>query len=299
MLSDVPGIAVGHWTDFEAKTGCTVIVLPKGTTASGEIRGGSPATREFALLDPIRAVANVDAVVLSGGSAFGLATADGVMQALEADQRGFPTRFAKVPIVVGLSLYDLGVGDPGRRPGPGEGRLAYAAARLDVEAELGLVGAGVGATVDKWSGEPKPGGLGAATVSASAAAESPIDAGVIVSAMVAVNAFGAIRTRDATDTDDPIAPPVVPAFSDADPVTNTTIGCVATNAKLDKLGCQQLAQAGHNGLARALRPAHTPVDGDALVVVSTGEIDVDGLVATMYLKALAEQAVAAAVRSLA
>lgn len=300
MLSDVPGIAVGHWTDFEAKTGCTVIVLPEGATASGEIRGGSPATREFGLLEPTKAVAAVDAVVLSGGSAHGLAAADGVMERLESAGRGFPTRFGRVPIVVGMSLYDLGVGDSGRRPGPIEGGLAYDAATVNAQAELGRIGAGVGATVDKWSGEPKPGGIGAATVTArprdGVDVESPIDTAIMVSAMVAVNAFGAI---DHDGQGDP-GPPSAPAF-DIEPETNTntTIGCIATNASLDKVGCQLLAQAGHDGLARALRPAHTPVDGDALVAVSTGEVEIDGLWALMYLKLLAEQAVTRATRSVA
>ncbi len=300
MLSDVPGITVGHWTDFDAKTGCTVVLLPEGSTASGEIRGGSPATREFGLLEPGRAVSSVDAVVLSGGSAFGLAAADGVMEGLEAAGRGFATDFGTVPIVVGMSLYDLGVGDNRTRPGQAEGRLAYEAATTGVEAELGLVGAGVGAMVDKWSGEPKPGGVGASTMVAKASADTPVLSGITVSAMVAVNAFGAI---DLGDDSDP-GPPAPSAFSNGGEHTNTTIGCIATNARLDKLGCHQLAQAGHDGLARALRPAHTPVDGDALVAVSTGQVEIagqlemEGLAAVMYLRLLAEQAVTVAARSL-
>ena len=202
MLIPIPGVRIGHWTDNEAKTGCTVVVLPEGSVSSGEVRGGAPATREFALLEPTRTVAQVDAVVLSGGSAFGLAAADGVMEQLETHGRGFPTPYGRVPIVVGMSLFDLGVGDPAVRPGPEQGRRAF----LDAMAgdgsgrtgaiSTGPVGAGAGATVNKWSGHPEPGGLGAATVKADGE-----NGEICVLALFAVNAFGAIDNNPPTIDD--------------------------------------------------------------------------------------------------
>lgn len=278
MLTDVAGVVVGHWTDAEAMTGCTVVVLPEGTVASGEVRGGAPATREFALLDPIRTVEHVDAVVLSGGSAFGLAAGDGVMAGLEARGRGFVTPSGPVPIVIGMSLFDLRVGDGSVRPGPAEGRAALDAA-TGGDHGVGSIGAGTGATVNKWSGGAEPGGLGTATLRSG---------DVVVSALLAVNAFGAID--DGTSVAD-IGPPLSPA--EADGSEHTTIGVVVTNAVADKLTCHRLAQGGHDGLARSLLPAHTMADGDALVVGATGEVEAD----PMHLRALVQAVVAAAVRS--
>lgn len=279
MLTDVPGVLVGNWTHAEAKTGCTVVVLPEGTVASGEIRGGAPATREFALLDPSRLVSNVDAVVLSGGSAFGLAASDGVMRWLEKEGRGFPTKAGPVPIVVGMSLYDLTIGDGAVRPDAAAG--AEAAARASAEPhEVGLVGAGTGATVGKWGGPDTtvPGGLGSATLRSG---------DVVVSALIAVNALGWID--DGTTTVDPGAR----WAPDAD-FGNTTIGVVVTNASLDKAACHLAAQSGHDGFARALQPAHTSADGDALVVASTGEVDVD----PAHVRVLVQHAVVSAIRGL-
>jgi len=371
VLSDVPGVRVGHWTNGEARTGCTVVLLPRKAVASGEIRGGAPATREFDLLEPWRMIPSIDAVVLSGGSAFGLAAADGVMQWLEEQGRGFVTNTATVPIVVGMSLYDLGVGDASVRPGAAEGRTAAEAAGPDPEpgslpeaagpdpepgslpegagpdpepgslpegtgpdpepgslpegtgpdpepgslsegagpdpepgsvsepvpaveprlsdhaANLGLIGAGTGATVGKWGGPDttRPGGLVTATIRAG---------DVIVSALLAANAYGWVD--DGTTVADP-GPPFRPASADgADAVTttNTTIGVVVTNAVVDKVGCHLLAQSGHDGLARALVPAHTAADGDALVAVATGQVEAD----LMHLRLLAQHAVTRALRTL-
>jgi L-aminopeptidase/D-esterase-like protein len=292
VLTDVPGIAVGHWSDQKAKTGVTVVILPEGTTASGEVRGGAPATREFALLDPAHTVGNVDAVVLSGGSAFGLAAGDGVMRWLEQQGRGFATKAGRVPIVVGMSLFDLSVGDGSVRPGPDEGRAAAAEARSD-PFEIGLVGAGIGATVAKWFGPEsvEPGGLVTATLRAGE---------VVVASLVAVNAVGAID--NGTTLVDP-GPPVR-AGDELDPEsgiqpeggdrTNTTIGVVATNAMLDKVGCHLLARSAHDGLARAILPAHTAGDGDAFVAASTGGVDAD----LGHVRVLAQHAVTAAIREL-
>jgi L-aminopeptidase/D-esterase-like protein len=311
MVTDVPGVLVGHWTDERARTGCTVVVLPEGTVASGEVRGGAPATREFALLDPTRTVDRVDAVVLTGGSAFGLATAHGVVEGLAAAGRGYETVHGRVPIVVAMALYDLGVGDGTVRPGAEQGRLAFDSA-LDGAVDavvggaagggagpsmpVGAVGAGAGATVDKWSGRPRPSGLGVASLRvATAPGAEPGPAEVVVSALVAVNAFG--RIDDGT-ADHDIGPPVRPALGPPDShgeLTNTTIGVIVTNARVDKTGCQWLARSGHDGLARALYPAHMPVDGDALVAAATGQVKAD----PMHLRLLAQAAVTRAVRSLA
>ena len=281
VLSDVAGVKVGHWTDAVARTGCTVVVLPPATVASGEVRGGAPATREFELLHPDRRVSTVDAVVLSGGSAYGLAAADGVMQWLEEQRRGIATVGGVVPIVIGMCLYDLAVGDPLVRPGAHEGRIAAMNASEGGH-DVGLVGAGTGATVGKWGGRSTalPGGLGTASVRVG---------DLLVSALIAVNAFGFID--DGTSTADIGAPrfdtPVESSFG------NTTIGVIATNAIADKRACHLLAQSGHDGISRALLPAHTEADGDALVAVATGEVTVD----LYHLRLLAQQVVTRAIRN--
>lgn len=280
MLTDVPGVRVGHWTHADALTGCTVVLLPENTIASGEIRGGAPATREFALLDPLRLVSTIDAVVLSGGSAFGLAAGDGVMGWLEQQGRGFPTKAGPVPIVIGMSLYDLTVGDGAVRP-TAENGVEAAAASVDGPHEVGLVGAGTGATIGKWGGPDtvRPGGLGSATIRSG---------DLVVSALIAVNALGWID--DGTTTADP-GPRWAPTEAD---FGNTTIGVVVTNAKLDKMACQLAAQGGHDGFARALQPAHTSADGDALVVAATGTVDAD----PEHVRVLAQHAVVSAIRGL-
>lgn len=279
MITDVEGVRVGHWTDAAARTGCTVVVLPEGTTASGEVRGGAPGTREFELLRPERLVPAIDAVVLTGGSAFGLAACDGVVGWLEEQGRGFPTRAGRVPIVVGAVLYDLAVGDPLVRPGPAEGRAACVAA-VDGPYDSGLVGAGTGATVNKWRGPEgvRPGGLGTATER---------DGELVVSALFAVNAFG-----DAAE-----AGPRLPVAGVARPAVgeNTTIGVVVTNARLNKTACLLVAQGGHDGLARALEPAHATVDGDAVVACATGSLD--AVVSVDRVRILAARATESAIRS--
>ena len=290
MITDVDGVLVGHWTDADARTGCTVVRFPEGTVASAEVRGGAPASRELELLAPHRTVSRIDAVVLSGGSAFGLAAADGVMAELEAEGIGFPTAFGVVPIVEGLSLFDLGVGDPTGRPGPVEGRAACRAVAGGAHA-VGAVGAGTGATVGKWRGREHAtdGGIGASSVR---------DGEVIVAALIAVNAAGDID--DGSATADPVdlgsLRPSEEAFHDdgSPEMTNTTIGVVATNARLDKNGCLVVAQGGHDGMARALFPPHTTADGDALVAAATQQVDAD----LDLVRALALIAVERAIRGL-
>lgn len=298
----VAGVRVGHWTDEVARTGCTVVLFPEGTVASGEVRGGAPATREFALLAPERLVDRIDALVLSGGSAFGLASGDGVMAHLADAGVGFPTDAGAVPSVVGLSLFDLLVGDGTVRPGAPEGRRAARAA-VRGPFPVGPVGAGTGATVGTWRGSDRaaPGGLGAATMR---------DAELVVAALVAVNAFGDIDDGRAigprldawparTDVD-PDADPHDGAGGGAGagaPFGNTTIGLIVTNASLDKQGCHLVAQSGHDGLARSLVPSHTRFDGDAIVAAATGSHRVDTTVDRVRLLGVAamEQAVRACV----
>jgi L-aminopeptidase/D-esterase-like protein len=286
MITDITGLRVGHWTDPAARTGCTVVLFPDGTVASGEVRGGAPATRELELLDPRRTVSRIDAVVLTGGSAFGLAAADGAMRFCEERGLGFATPAGPVPIVVALALFDLTVGDPAARPGAAQGYAACAAA-ADGPVEVGTVGAGAGATVAKLgpARDRRPGGL------VSAGAEG---GGLRVAALVAVNAAGTPGADDRTALDIAGAHDVAAARVTGTGFGNTTIGVVATNARLDKLGCHLVAQGGHDGLARALFPAHTRADGDAFVAAATGEMEAD----VDVVRALAVHVVAQAVRTL-
>jgi L-aminopeptidase/D-esterase-like protein len=285
MITDIAGLRVGHWTDAAARTGCTVALFPEGTVASGDARGGAPATRDFVLLDPRRTVSRIDAVVLTGGSAFGLAAADGAMRFCEERGVGFATPAGPVPIVVALGLFDLGVGDPAVRPGADQGYAACEAA-TDGPVELGTVGAGTGATVAKLDpAGGRPGGL----VSAGAQAGE-----LRLAALVAVNAVGVPGGEDRTALD------IAAARDAAARVTgtgfgNTTIGMVATNARLDKVGCFLVAQGAHDGLARALFPPHTRADGDAFVATATGQVEAD----VDVVRALAIHVVAQAIRSLA
>lgn len=233
----------------------TAVLPPAGAVASGEVRGGAPGTREFELLAPERMVQHVDAVILTGGSAFGLAACDGAMRWCEEQDLGVPTPAGRVPIVVGAAIFDLAEGDPAARPDAAAGYGACAAAGPGPVA-TGAVGAGTGATVGHVHGAVRPGGIGSASLTAG---------DLVVGALVVVNAFG-----DRHDRGRSIGEARWPdAFG---PSTNTTIGVIATNARLDKVGCLLLAQSGHGGLARALEPSHTTVDGDALVALSCGEV---------------------------
>jgi L-aminopeptidase/D-esterase-like protein len=272
VITDVPGVLAGHWTDERALTGCTAVLFPEGTRASGEVRGGAPATREWELLAPERTVDRIDALMLCGGSAFGLAACDGAMHFCEETGRGFATPAGPVPIVVGAAIFDLATGDPAVRPGAAEGFAACAAAESGDALAEGRVGAGAGATVGNWQGEPRPSGLAGATLR---------DGDLVVSALAVVNAFG--------DLFDPARPPRPPA---AFPLGNTTLALVATNAALTKLDCLRVAQSGHAGMARALEPAHSALDGDAVLAAATGAIEAQ----PEYVRILAARAVEAAVR---
>jgi L-aminopeptidase/D-esterase-like protein len=269
----------GHWTG--SGTGVTVILPPSGTVGSGEVRGGAPATREFALLEPTRLVDRVDAVVLSGGSAFGLSAAEGVMALLRERGTGFPTPAGPVPIVVGMSVFDASV-----RTGPPDaasGRAAALAAYAGTELASGRVGAGTGASTGAWRGRRDPGGLGLAEGGAGPAR---------VAAVVVVNAWGDVLGRDGEPLFGGTADPVRPEAPYG--MQNTTVAVVLTDARLSKNDCYLLAQSGHAGLTRSIHPAHSRYDGDAVVALATGRSDVDADLD--LLRAVTVDTVAAAVR---
>ena len=271
-ITDVRGIEVGHAQDEEALTGCTVILCRQGAVAGVDVRGGAPGTRETDLLDPVSLVEKVHAVVLAGGSAFGLDAASGVMRYLEEQDVGFKTGSAKVPIVSSAILYDLGVGRADVRPDADMGYHAAVSASSKTPAE-GNVGAGMGASVGKMRGMKyaMKSGLGTWSTKIN---------GVIVGALVAVNAIG--------DVVDPKSGEVIAGLRSGDtlrwmkknqprpPVkSNTVIGVVATNARLTKAQATKVAQMAHDGLARVIRPAHTMFDGDTIFALATGEENAD------------------------
>jgi len=257
LLTDVPGVAVGHWSDQAGRTGCTVVLVPEGTVASVEVRGGGPASRELALLEPNRHVTAIDAVVLTGGSAYGLAAADGVMRFLEQAGRGYVTPAARVPIVPTMGVYDLAVGDASVRPDAAAGRAAAEAASSEGH-DVGVVGAGTGCTTGKWLGRER-------AVAGGLVAASQRVGGVTVACLVAVNAVGSVG-HAATLDDDGAVQGVLGRSGAGE---NTTIGVVATSARLDKVACRLLAESAHDGLARAVFPTHTRFDGDAFVACAT------------------------------
>jgi L-aminopeptidase/D-esterase-like protein len=281
-LTDVPGIKVGQVTRTERPTGCTVVLVEEGAIAGVDVRGSAPGTIETDLLNPINLVDQVHAVFLSGGSAFGLDVATGVRRYLYERKIGFQTRVAKVPIVPGAIIFDLGVGNnPDIWPTAECGYRAAGAATSDPVAE-GNVGAGAGATIGKsgGGGGPMKGGLGTASIAVRVAG-----ADLIVAAVVAVNAVGdvidpgtgaviaGVRTKDGKGLADArkllrLGPPA-PAHDGQ----NTTIGVVATNARLTKVQATKVAQMAHDGLARAIYPAHTMGDGDTIFALATGRIE--------------------------
>ncbi len=291
MIVAVPGVRVGHWTG--ERTGVTVVLLPPDTIGAAEVRGGAPATREIALLEPSRTVQHVDAVVFSGGSAFGLATADGVMRALADRGRGFPTRGGRVPIVPGAAIFDL-VSPDAARPGPAEGIAALEDAERDAPAgggerlATGRVGAGRGATVGKWHGPDHlaDGGLGWAVALVGEAT---------VGALAVVNAVGDVVADDGRVLAGSDAPPGTEPFPEIAPFEagNTTLVAVVTDARCSKADCHLLAQSGHHGLARAIHPSHTRHDGDLVIALATGRVDAH----LDRLRVVVTEVVAAAVRN--
>src|SRR4051812_25127275 len=297
-ITDVAGIAVGHCTDRRRPTGCTVVLAPEGAVASVDVRGAAPGTRETDLLAPHNVVERVHAVLLAGGSAFGLDAASGVMRWLDERGYGLQVGPARVPLVPGAVLFDLPLGDARIRPDAQAGYAACEAATRDAPAE-GNVGAGAGAVVGKIFGfrRAMKGGIGTASVTVD---------GVTVGAIIACNALG--------DVVDPATGRVLAGARSADgrslldahaallrgeqpqPMlagSNTTIGVIATDAVLDKVQAGRLATQGHDGLARCIRPVHTLSDGDALFALATGASGrTPGL---MTLGAMAAEACAQAV----
>ncbi|MEA1903673.1 MAG: P1 family peptidase [Actinomycetota bacterium] len=262
-LTSIPGIEVGHWSDTEALTGCTVIKLPVPNAIAGETRGAAPGTRETALLAPGMAVEQADAIVLAGGSAFGLAAADGVMRELEAAGRGIPTPAGAIPIVPAAVVYDLLTGDPSVRPDAEAGVSAFRSATSDPVAQ-GAIGVGAGATVAKWRGLFLPSGIGSAAVEVD---------GATVAAFVVVNAIGDVFSLEGNPlTGGPHAPgPIeIPV-----PVgENTTLAVVATDARASRSELTRLAVRAQDAFSACLRPAHTRFDGDTCFAVACGEMEV-------------------------
>jgi L-aminopeptidase/D-esterase-like protein len=265
----VPGVRAGHLTRDGA--GVTVLLFPAGSVGSGEVRGGAPATREIDLLAPARTVTRVDAVVFAGGSAFGLAAADGVMRYLAARGQGFATAGGPVPIVPTACVFDL-VETGGAIPTAADGEAAAEKAARDEPLALGRVGAGVGTTVGKWKGRAwsVPGGVGVASTSVD---------GATLAALAVVNAIGDVMGADGRMIAGAAAPADAVAFPPPEPFEqdqargNTTLVALVTDAVCDKMACQLLAHSAHDGFARALHPSHTRYDGDLAIVVSTGVLD--------------------------
>lgn len=293
-FTDIPGLQVGHAQNFEAATGCTVILTPGGAVGGVDQRGGAPGTRETDLLRPMRMVDQAHAVLLTGGSAFGLAAADGVMRWLEEQEIGLDVGVARVPIVPAAVLFDLGLGRADVRP---DAAMGYAACQADNGHQTGTIGAGTGATLGHILGPEgrMKGGLGTAVLEAGQE--------ILVGALMAVNCFGDVidpqsgrilagaRKPDGTFAD------TLAVWQEGGNLPfgggeNTVIGVVATNARLDKMAANKVAQMAHNGLARAIRPAHTMFDGDTIFALATGQ----GPAADLNLiGALAAEATAAAI----
>jgi L-aminopeptidase/D-esterase-like protein len=298
-ITDVPGVTVGHTTLTERPTGCTVVLVEAGATGAVDVRGGAPGTVETDLLAPDNTVQEVHAVFLSGGSAFGLDVRSGVVRYLEEKSIGYKTSGGPVPIVPGAILYDLTIGGRANvRPGATCGYEAARAARTGAIDE-GSVGAGAGATIGKLMGGQRAmkGGIGSTSLATAD--------GLVVGAIVAVNAVGSVidprtgraiagvRSADGARLEDPFAivrrgvAPGGPARE------HTTIGVVATNARLTKAQALKVAEMAHDGLARAIVPSHTPADGDTLFALATGARTADANVST--IGALAAEAVSDAI----
>ena len=298
-ITDIPGVRVGHTTIAARPTGCTVVLVEPAAVASVDVRGGAPGTRETDLLDPKNSVEHVNAIVLAGGSAFGLDAAGGVMRYLAERQIGYATSAGPVPIVPAAILFDLNVGQrPDVRP---DAQCGYDAARRATGGpiEEGSVGAGAGATVGKILGLTRAmkGGIGTAAIRTAD--------GLIVGAIVAVNASGSVidprtsrpvagvRTADGRGLEDPFALVRQGIAAPGPAREHTTIGVIETNARLSKAQVRKVAEMAHAGIARTIVPAHTPADGDALFALATGNLSREANVAAVG--AIAAEAVSDAI----
>ncbi|MFN2587821.1 MAG: P1 family peptidase [Actinomycetota bacterium] len=285
------GWRIGHWTDPDARTGCTVVLPPRGNVCSCDIRGSSPSSRELALLHPDRRLTEVHAVLLTGGSAFGLAAADGVVSWLEERGIGYETRVAVVPIVPAAVVLDLGAGRRDVRPGPEQGRLACDAAVPGVP-QTGAVGAGAGATAGKWAGLEYSvrGGFGFGVAEEN---------GARAAAVAVVNPVGDVVADDGSVVAGTAAPEGERRFMPRPPPPvpgNTVLALVAVEGALDKRDVRWLASRGSDGITVAVRPAHTRYDGDVVFALAVPPADGPPPAQLDLLGALATRAVAAAVR---
>jgi L-aminopeptidase/D-esterase-like protein len=297
FITDVPGIEVGHAHDYNGGTGCTVVICREGAVGGVDVRGSAPGTRETDLLRPTNLVQKVHAVMLSGGSAFGLAAANGVMRYLEEQGVGFDTVIAKVPIVAGAVVFDLEYGDSRARP---DENMGYQACKNAGSGPVpqGSVGAGTGATVGKILGMrgAMKGGIGTSSIRLSG--------GIVVGAIVVVNALGDVVEPDTGKILAGARDPDTGRFIDTRKFLlgngdlkeatagNTTIGVIATNALLDKEQANKVASMAHDGLAIAIRPVHTMLDGDTLFALATGKVQADvNVIGTAAVEAVARAAV--------
>ena len=262
-ITDIPGIRVGHDTNLEAATGCTVILCDTPAIGGVDVRGGAPATRETELLHPLNLVEQVDAVVLTGGSAYGLDAASGVMRYLEEQGLGYDTGVARVPIVPAAAIFDLGFGSAKVRPDAEAGYQACKNATAEPVVQ-GNVGAGTGATVGKMAGPSfmMKGGLGSAS--------TLLSDGTLVGAIVVVNALGDIIDQQTQKVVAGARATAEHGFLADNPFGNTTIAVVATNASLTKEQTNKIAQMAHDGIAQTIRPAHTMFDGDTIFGLAMG-----------------------------
>jgi len=301
-LTDIIGIKVGHVSDFDAITGCTAIVCEQGAAGGVDIRGSASGTQEIDVLNPLHVTDKVHAILLAGGSAFGLEAAAGVRRYLASKGIGFAFGGQHIPIVPAAILFDLGIGKPGVHPGVAMGEGAAAAAKTDAVQE-GCVGAGTGATVGKLFGMNRAmkSGIGSWTVE--------LPGGVLVAALTAVNAFGDVRdpatgkliagarkSHDSMELADSEAA-MLRGSAVGRPGGNTALGVVATNAKLTKVQTNKLAQLASLGMARTIYPVNTMADGDTVFALSCGELEADINVLGAAAAAAIAQAVLRSVRT--
>jgi L-aminopeptidase/D-esterase-like protein len=312
-ITDVPGIEVGQAQDLDALTGCTVILCRRGAVGGVDVRGGAPGTRETDLLEPVNLVNKVHAVVLSGGSAFGLDAASGVMKYLAERKIGFGLGASRVPIVPAAILFDLGLGKTERHPDLEMGYAATAAAKTG-PVEEGNIGAGTGATVGKIFG------MAGAMKSGLGTASLEIGGGVVVGAIAAVNAFGDVVDPDTgrilagarparvgplklggkgpfADTMEVMKSFVGRTIMGVASRSNTAIAVVATNARFTKAEATKMAQMAQDGLARSLRPAHTMLDGDTVFALATGQKKANVSVVGAYAAEALSRAVVSAIKA--
>ena len=298
-ICDVPDVLVGHATDHAGLTGCTAVLFDRSAVVGVDVRGSSPGTRETDRLSPIGMVRDTHALLLTGGSAFGLAAADGIVRFLEEKGVGLDVGVAKIPLISAAVIFDLMAGSPDARPDAEMGYHAASAASSG-NFEQGSVGAGTGATVGKMLGPTgaMKGGLGSASVD--------LGGGLVVGALAVVNAVGDVRDErgeilagprredgSLADSEDLMSQ----AVDRMQWGQNTTLGVVATNARLSKPAVTKAAQMAHDGLARAIHPVHTSVDGDVIFAASAGEVETAPDVVGAFGARMMREAILRAIRS--